>query len=280
MTVCSDLLLTAASRSLRPTERRTSSFPTDKLERTSRVRRLDSGASCARRLGAGSVMESRPALGLPCPPVRESEPEDSAERLCHFVSVVSVGTSLYGSVCLLFTGERGIWQFSARAGASMPDWLCPSKFQVIIHALLQVTFCDHCQEVLSYRGQLWLIKAAVRSSALSRSLRDLVSVLEELRQKDCDLYIHKQAIDTTTSSGKLLFQMLSVFAEFERELIRERVIAGQQRARRQGKRIGRRTVIDESLKSEAARLRFSGLSLRDIGARLEVSAATVLKALG
>ena len=104
-------------------------------------------------------------------------------------------------------------------------------------------------------------------------------MLEELRQKGCDLYIHKQAIDTTTSSGKILFQMLSVFAEFERELIRERIIAGQQRARKQGKKIGRRTVIDEHLKSEAARLRSGGLSLRDIGARLDVSAATIHKAL-
>ena len=101
-----------------------------------------------------------------------------------------------------------------------------------------------------------LLKAVVRREVdivavwsidrLGRSLRDLISVLEELGQKGCDLYIHKQAIDTTTSSGKLLFQMLSVFAEFERELIRERVIAGQQRARSQGKRIGRRTIIDEA----------------------------------
>jgi len=134
-----------------------------------------------------------------------------------------------------------------------------------------------------------LLKAVVRREIdivavwsidrLGRSLRDLVSVLEELRQKGCDLYIHRQAIDTTTSSGKLLFQMLGVFAEFERELIRERVIAGQQRARSQGKRIGRRTVIDESLEAGAARLRAAGLSLRDIGCRLGVSAATVLKAL-
>jgi DNA invertase Pin-like site-specific DNA recombinase len=114
---------------------------------------------------------------------------------------------------------------------------------------------------------------------LGRSLRDLINVLEELRQKGCDLYVHQQAIDTNTSSGKMLFQMLGVFAEFEREIIRERIIAGQQRARAQGKRIGRRSVIDDTLQERAARLRTSGLSLRDIGARLNVSAATVLKAL-
>lgn len=134
-----------------------------------------------------------------------------------------------------------------------------------------------------------LLKAVVRREVdqvcvwsidrLGRSLRDLINVLDELRQKSCDLYVHKQAIDTNTPSGKMLFQMLGVFAEFEREIIRERIIAGQQRARAQGKRIGRKTVIDDSFQSRAARLRSDGLSLRHIGSRLSVSAATVLKAL-
>jgi DNA invertase Pin-like site-specific DNA recombinase len=110
-------------------------------------------------------------------------------------------------------------------------------------------------------------------------LRDLINVLDELRQKGCELYVHKQAIDTNTPSGKMLFQMLGVFAEFEREIVRERIIAGQQRARTKGKRIGRISVIDATLQERAARLRLDGLSLRDIGTRLNVSAATVLKAL-
>ena len=114
---------------------------------------------------------------------------------------------------------------------------------------------------------------------LGRSLRELIDFLDELREKGCDLYVHKQAIDTNTPSGKMLFQMLGVFAEFEREIMRERIIAGQQRARAQGRRIGRRSVIDESLQARAARLRSDGHSLRDIGGRLNVSAATVLKAL-
>jgi len=134
-----------------------------------------------------------------------------------------------------------------------------------------------------------LLKAVVRREIdqvcvwsidrLGRSLRDLINVLDELRQKGCELYVHKQAIDTNTPSGKMLFQMLGVFAECEREIIRERIIAGQQRARAQGKRIGRRGVIDESLQARAARLRSHGHSLREIAAQLSVSAATVLKAL-
>jgi len=134
-----------------------------------------------------------------------------------------------------------------------------------------------------------LLKAVVRREVdqvcvwsicrLGRSLRDLINVLDELRQKGCELYVHKQAIDTNTPSGKMLFQMLGVFAEFEREIIRERIVAGQQRARAQGKRIGRRSVIDEALQARATRLRSDGLSLRQVGKRLNLSAATVLKAI-
>ena len=134
-----------------------------------------------------------------------------------------------------------------------------------------------------------LLKAVVRREIdqvcvwsidrLGRSLRDLINVLDELRQKGCELYVHKQAIDTNTPSGKMLFHMLGVFAEFEREIIRERIIAGQQRARAQGKRIGRRSVIDNSLRTQAERLRSNGLSLRAVGSQLNISPATVLKAL-
>ena len=68
-------------------------------------------------------------------------------------------------------------------------------------------------------------------SRLGRSLKDLVSFLEDIQSARCDLYIHNSGIDTSTTSGKMMFQMLSVFSSYEREIIRERVIAGQQRAK-------------------------------------------------
>jgi DNA invertase Pin-like site-specific DNA recombinase len=61
---------------------------------------------------------------------------------------------------------------------------------------------------------------------LGRSLIDLVGLLQELHSTGVELYLHKQAINTTTPSGKAMFQMMGVFAEFEREMIRERVNAG------------------------------------------------------
>jgi DNA invertase Pin-like site-specific DNA recombinase len=76
-------------------------------------------------------------------------------------------------------------------------------------------------------------------SRLSRSLAELVTTLDELHALGIDLYLHQQAIDTTTPAGKAMFQMCGVFAEFERGILSERVKAGLNRARSEGKVLGR-----------------------------------------
>ncbi len=84
--------------------------------------------------------------------------------------------------------------------------------------------------------------AAWSVDRLGRSLQDLVATLGELQAKDVGLYLHQQGIDTTTPAGKALFQMLGVFAEFERAMIRERVMAGLARAKAQKIQLGRPRV--------------------------------------
>src|SRR5262249_33591094 len=74
---------------------------------------------------------------------------------------------------------------------------------------------------------------------LGRSLQDLVGFLSELHAFKIDLFLRQQGLDTTTPAGKAMFQMLGVFAEFERAMIAERVRAGLARARSEGKRLGR-----------------------------------------
>ena len=81
--------------------------------------------------------------------------------------------------------------------------------------------------------------AAWSVDRLGRSLQHLVDTLSELKAAGADLYLHKQALDTSTPSGRAMFGMLGVFAEFEREIIRERVNAGIATARAAGKQIGR-----------------------------------------
>jgi DNA invertase Pin-like site-specific DNA recombinase len=72
---------------------------------------------------------------------------------------------------------------------------------------------------------------------LGRSLQDLVGFLSELHALKVDLFLHQQGLDTTTPSGKAMFQMMGVFAEFERAMIQERVRAGLARARDEGIRL-------------------------------------------
>jgi DNA invertase Pin-like site-specific DNA recombinase len=76
------------------------------------------------------------------------------------------------------------------------------------------------------------VVAAWSVDRLGRSLMDLIALLQELHATGVDLYLHQQGINTTTPAGKALFQMMGVFAEFEREMIRERVKAGMERARK------------------------------------------------
>jgi DNA invertase Pin-like site-specific DNA recombinase len=82
---------------------------------------------------------------------------------------------------------------------------------------------------------------------LGRSLQDLVGFLSELHTLGIDLFLHQQGLDTTTPAGKAMFQMMGVFAEFERAMIQERVRAGLARARSEGKRLGRPRICRHAL---------------------------------
>jgi DNA invertase Pin-like site-specific DNA recombinase len=80
---------------------------------------------------------------------------------------------------------------------------------------------------------------------LGRSLQDLIGFLSEIHALKVDLYLHQQGLDTTTPAGKAMFQMMGVFAEFERAMIQERVRAGLRRAVSEGKQLGRPRIASE-----------------------------------
>ena len=134
-----------------------------------------------------------------------------------------------------------------------------------------------------------LIKGAVRKEfdtilvwsvdRLGRSLQDLVSFLNEIHSVDCDLYIHQSGIDTTTPSGKMMFQMCGVFAEFERGMISDRVKCGQERAKSQGKHIGRPSNLNDGLIHSIKYMREQGVGIRKIAKDLKVGVSTVYKVM-
>ncbi len=93
-----------------------------------------------------------------------------------------------------------------------------------------------------------------------------------------DLYLHQQALDTTTPAGRAMFQMLGVFAEFERAMIQERINAGLARARAQGKRLGRPPGASrkrQAKQRDVLKLRREGQSIRGIARALRLAPGTV-----
>jgi len=113
---------------------------------------------------------------------------------------------------------------------------------------------------------------------LGRSLKHLLGFLEDLHAKGIDLYLHQQGIDTTTPGGKALFQMMGVFAEFERSMIRERVMAGLERARAQGKTLGRPRV-SKRIEYRIRQAREKGTGIRAISKKLGVGVSVVQRVL-
>ena len=112
-------------------------------------------------------------------------------------------------------------------------------------------------------------------SRLSRSLSDLVSTLDDLHACGIDLYLHQQAVDTTTPAGKAMFQMCGVFAEFERGMLSERVKAGLNRAKAEGKVLGR-PVKFADVKAIVAD-RKQGKTIREIAFERRLSVGKVHK---
>ena len=131
--------------------------------------------------------------------------------------------------------------------------------------------------------------AAWSVDRLGRSLQHLVGLLNELQALKCHLYLHQQAIDTTTPSGRAMFQMCGVFAEFERAIIVERVNSGLARAKAKGIKLGRgnkkdgKRNVDEKrwgmsraeLEKRILRLYKGGTGIVKIGKTLGVGTGTV-----
>ncbi len=114
---------------------------------------------------------------------------------------------------------------------------------------------------------------------LGRSLQDLITLMNDMNAKGVDLYCHTQNIDTTTSGGRLLFSIMGSIAEFEREIIRDRINAGLDRARRDGKRLGRPTNLTQNAAIAARMLREKGASIGTIAKQLKIGVGSVYKAL-
>lgn len=126
------------------------------------------------------------------------------------------------------------------------------------------------------------VVAAWSVDRLGRSLVDLIGFLQELNAVGVDVYLHQQGVNTTTPAGKALFGMLGVFAEFEREMIRERVNAGLARARERGTGSGLpigRPKVSEDVEAQIRQLRAEGHGMLKISKLAGCGVSTVQRVL-
>jgi DNA invertase Pin-like site-specific DNA recombinase len=110
----------------------------------------------------------------------------------------------------------------------------------------------------------------------ARSTKQLVTALEEFRELGIDFISYTENVDTSTPAGKALFTMVSAFAEFERDLIRERVKAGLDRAREEGIALGR-PPLDTDLIARLRKMRHQGKSIRSIAEQTGLSVGVISK---
>lgn len=110
----------------------------------------------------------------------------------------------------------------------------------------------------------------------ARSLKDLLTMLQELKEVGVDFISLRDQLDLSTAAGRLMAQLIGAFAEFEASLVKERVKAGLRAAKAKGKRLGRPRAID---RYQVERLRSQGLSLAQIAKELGVTKSGVSKTL-
>lgn len=113
----------------------------------------------------------------------------------------------------------------------------------------------------------------------SRSLQHLVEMMNELKSKNIHMYFHQQNIDSTTPSGTAMVQMAGVFAQFESAMVRERVLMSHEKARLEGKTIGRPSQITEDVVKNVCYLKSKGIGIKRIAKEVSIGVGTVYKIL-
>jgi DNA invertase Pin-like site-specific DNA recombinase len=118
-----------------------------------------------------------------------------------------------------------------------------------------------------------------RFDRFARSTKELLNALEEFNNLGVDFISFKENVDTSTPAGKILFTMISAFAEFERAIIRERVIAGIEKARNRGVKFGRPKISSSKIK-QAKEMKEKGIGYKTIIQKLQISKSAYYEMIG
>ena len=116
-------------------------------------------------------------------------------------------------------------------------------------------------------------------SRLGRSMKELIMFLSDMKDRGIGICSVRQGFDTSTSMGEIMFQFVGILSSWEREMIRERTLAGLERAKSEGKILGRRKVTNDTMTAKIIELRNEKKSLREIASEVGVSIATIHREL-
>ena len=116
-------------------------------------------------------------------------------------------------------------------------------------------------------------------SRIGRSMKELVLFLSDMKDRGIGICSVRQGFDTSTSMGEIMFQFVGILSSWEREMIRERTLAGLERAKSEGKTLGRKKVTDKVMTAKIIELRNEKKSIRKIASEVGVSRGTVSNVL-
>ena len=116
-------------------------------------------------------------------------------------------------------------------------------------------------------------------SRIGRSMKELVLFLSDMKDRDIGIVSVRQGFDTSTTMGEMMFQFVEILSSWEREMIRERTLAGLERAKSEGKTLGRKKVINDEITPQIVELRNAKKSIRAIASVVGVSRGTVSNVL-
>ena len=110
-------------------------------------------------------------------------------------------------------------------------------------------------------------------------MKELILFLSDMKDRGIGICSVRQGFDTSTSMGEIMFQFVGILSSWEREMIRERTLAGLERAKSQGKTLGRKKVTNDTMTAKIIELRSAKKFLREIASEVGVSIATVHREL-
>jgi len=118
-----------------------------------------------------------------------------------------------------------------------------------------------------------------RLDRISRSLQSLIRIINKFKENKVEFVSLREKIDTDSPGGNLIFHIFAALSEFERDIIRERTIAGLKAAKARGKVGGRPKVIDKEILDQIQRMYNAGISVRTISKQIQVSIPTIYRYL-